>query len=383
MKHIAYCLLFLLLACSQKPEQDAEVISDNNQSLNQEDLITLFKGGEAGYACYRIPAIVKTTNGSLLAFCEARKNGCSDTGDIDLVMKKSEDDGKSWSNLMVIWDDDNNVCGNPAPVVDENTGDIHLLATWNNGNDKESQIIDGTSIEGREVYHLISNDDGASWSIPNNISSSVKLPDWTWYATGPVHGIQLKQQPYEGRLVIPCDHIEGESKKYYSHIIYSDDHGISWKLGGTTPHDQVNECTVVELSSGDLMLNMRNYQRKDSQTRQVAHSKVGGATWVEQRFDTQLPEPRCQGALLAIENNGEKLLLFSNPADGQSRINMTLSVSRDQGINWNRKIPIYQSHSAYSDLIELDDGDIFVLFEAGLESAYESINYHVVSKNAL
>ena len=131
------------------------------------------------------------------------------------------------------------------------------------------------------------------------------------------------------------------------------------------------------------MLNMRNYARKESQTRQTALSRDGGTTWVEQKFDTQLPEPRCQGALLAVENRGEKLLLFTNPADGKSRVNMTLSVSRDQGINWNQKIPIYQSYAAYSDLVELDNGDVFILFEAGLESAYESINYHVVSKNAL
>ena len=244
------CLLVILTACNQQPKKDADTISSRNMPV-EEELAPLFKSGEAGYTCFRIPALVKAANGSLIAFCEARKNGCSDTGDIDMVMKISEDAGESWSELRVIWDDGNNVCGNPAPVVDSETGQIHLLATWNNGNDKESQIIEGTSIEGREVFHLVSNDHGASWSKPHNISSTVKLPDWTWYATGPVHGIQLKQEPYKGRLVIPCDHIEKESKKYYSHIIYSDDHGVSWKLGGTTPEDQVNECTVVELNSGN------------------------------------------------------------------------------------------------------------------------------------
>ena len=376
------CLLVILTACNQQPKKDADTIPPRNMAV-EEELVSLFKSGEAGYACFRIPALVKAANGSLIAFCEARKNGCSDTGDIDMVMKISEDFGESWSELKVIWDDGTNVCGNPAPVVDSETGQIHLLATWNNGNDKESQIIEGTSIEGREVFHLISKDHGASWSKPHNISSTVKLPDWTWYATGPVHGIQLKQEPYKGRLVIPCDHIEKESKKYYSHVIYSDDHGVSWKLGGTTPEDQVNECTVVELSNGHLMLNMRNYARKQSQTRQVALSKDGGATWIEQRFDPQLPEPRCQAALIAVENAGEQLLLFTNPADSQSRVNLTLSVSKDQGVNWYSKIPVYQSHAAYSDLLALDNGDIFILFEAGIENAYEGIHYKIIPKTAL
>ena len=164
IKWVVYCLLLLFIACNQKPEKVADGISDKTKSVNHDPLSPLFKSGEAGYACFRIPAIVKTTDGSLLAFCEARKNGCSDTGDIDMVMKKSEDEGESWSELKVIWNDGENVCGNPAPVVDTETGQIHLLATWNNGNDKESQIIEGTSIEGREVFQLISDDDGMSWS---------------------------------------------------------------------------------------------------------------------------------------------------------------------------------------------------------------------------
>ena len=140
------------------------------------------------------PAVVVANDGSVLAFCEARKSSCSDTNDIDLVMKKSTDHGRTWSEMKVIWSDDANVCGNPSPVVDHVTGEIHLLATWNNGKDHESQIIDGTSIEGREVYYLVSGDSGETWTTPINISNSVKLPDWTWYATGPVHGIQLKKQ---------------------------------------------------------------------------------------------------------------------------------------------------------------------------------------------
>jgi len=348
-------------------------------SQKKEPLKTLFKKGDDGYACYRIPAIVVTPDGTILAFAEARKNGCSDTGDIDLVMKKSSDNGRSWSGLQVIWDDGDNVCGNPAPVVDQETGEVHLLLTWNRGDDHESQIIAGTSKDTRRIFHLKSTDQGTNWSEPKEITTDVKLPNWTWYATGPVHGIQLKKGANSGRLVIPCDHIEAESKKYYSHAIYSDDHGTTWKLGGTTPQDQVNECTVVELSNGDLLLNMRNYARKDAQVRQVAVSKDGGLSWHDQSFDTQLPEPRCQGALLGVERKGKHLLLFTNPADESSRKNMTLSISDDEGSTWSQKHTVYSGPSAYSDLAEMPNGKIIMLHEGGAESAYEAIYYSIVS----
>ncbi|MFD1616369.1 sialidase family protein [Gelatiniphilus marinus] len=344
---------------------------------------TLFKNGENGYACYRIPAVVTTINGTVLAFSEARKAGCSDTGDIDLVMKKSTDNGVTWSALKIIWDDKANVCGNPAPVVDAETGTIHLLATWNNGKDHENQIINGTSIESRLVYHLVSTNNGETWSNPKNITESTKKENWTWYATGPVHGIQLKKGAHKGRLVIPCDHIEKGTKKYYSHAIYSDDHGETWQLGKSTPNHQVNECTVAELTNGDLLLNMRNYDRNTAKTRQIAISKDGGHTWINQTFDTELPEPRCQGALLSVTKGENNRLLFTNPADSLARINMTLSISDDDGLSWDKKISIYESHSAYSDLTELKNGNILVLFEAGINNAYEGIHYKIIDKKLI
>ena len=120
--------------------------------IEVEEFKTLFKQGEGDYACFRIPAVVTTNNGAILAFCEARKRSCSDTGDIDLVMKKSTDNGLTWSELKIIWDAADNVCGNPAPVVDLETGKVHLLLTWNNGKDHESQIINGTSSQYFEVF---------------------------------------------------------------------------------------------------------------------------------------------------------------------------------------------------------------------------------------
>jgi len=380
MKLRIYIITVLVFAISCKSSKESVSSQQNTETMDKEEVLnTLFKKGDNGYACFRIPAVVVTKKGSILAFAEARKKSCSDTGNIDMVMRKSSDNGKTWSGLKLIWDDGDNVCGNPAPVVDEETGDIHLLTTWNSGGDHESQIIDGTSTFSREIFHLISSDDGESWSTPNNITKSVKLDNWTWYATGPVHGIQLKNGSKKGRLVIPCDHIEVDSKKYYSHVIYSDDHGKTWELGGTTPEDQVNECTIAELQNGDILLNMRNYERNDKQTRQIAISKDAGLTWLDQRMDMGLPEPRCQGALLSIQNNGKNVLLFTNPADSFKRVNMTLSISRNNGESWEERITIFKNHAAYSDLAVLKNKKIFLLFEGGYKSAYDGIHYEIIT----
>lgn len=105
-------------------------------------IINVFQKGEEGYACFRIPAIVQSKSGTLLAFAEARKNSCSDTGNIDLVLKRSEDGGKNWSRIITVWDDQNNVCGNPVPIIDQATGKIILVACWNSGEYTEKQIMD-------------------------------------------------------------------------------------------------------------------------------------------------------------------------------------------------------------------------------------------------
>ncbi len=330
----------------------------------------LFKSGTSGYNTFRIPAIITTLKGTLLAFAEGRKNSSSDTGDIDLVMKRSDDNGKTWSDLIVIWDDNDNVCGNPAPVQDIVTGRIFLLTTWNLGSDHEPDIIKGRSRDTRRIFLLVSSDDGRTWSEPDEITASVKQSKWTWYATGPCHGIQIRKGEYRNRLVIPCDHIESVTERYYSHIIYSDDNGSTWHLGGTTPQDQVNECSVAELTDGRLMLNMRNYDRTQK-ARKVSFSGDGGITWSDLYSDPVLVEPICQGSLLAYHKR--KILLFSNPADENARQRMTLRISMDQGKTWKYSKVLHYGPSAYSDITILKSGRVGCLYEMGNSSPYEGI----------
>ena len=326
----------------------------------------LWKSGQGGYKSYRIPALAVTKKGTVLAFCEGRRAGAGDSGAIEILLRRSTDNGASWSEQQVVWAYAGNTCGNPSPVVDTQTGTIWLLLTWNRGDDKEPQIIAQTSKDTRRVFVTSSVDEGLTWATPKEITAEVKLPEWTWYATGPGAGIQLEKS---GRLVIPCDHIEAKTKRYFSHIVYSDDHGASWKLGGTTPRDQVNECQLVERTDGSLLLNMRSYDPA-SRARQVAVSKDGGLTWGEQKPDFCLIEPICQAS---IRRADKKTLLFSNPASRDARKNVTVRASSDDGKTWERRLTLHSGPSAYSDLVVLKRSTLACLYECGEKNAYETI----------
>ncbi|MFA5189505.1 MAG: sialidase family protein [Verrucomicrobiia bacterium] len=333
----------------------------------------VFVSGVDGYHTYRIPALLVTRRGSLLAFTEGRKFSPSDTGDIDMQVKRSTDNGATWSAAQTIWDDGPNVCGNPCPVVDRDTGTIWLLMTWNRGDDPESGIVTQTSRDTRRVFVTSSTDDGLTWAKAQEITADVKQTNWTWYATGPGAGIQMEHGPYKGRLVIPCDHIEAGTGRYYSHVIYSDDHGQSWKLGGRTPQDKVNECEVVELSGGRLLLNMRNYD-KTQRARQQAISGDGGATWAGQRHVPELVEPICQASIRRYSWPGDghkSVILFSNPASVK-RKKMTVRASFDEGQTWPVSRLLDPRPSAYSCVAVLPDDTIGVFYETGDKHAYEA-----------
>jgi sialidase-1 len=340
-------------------------------------LTNVFVSGTDGYHTYRIPALLVTPKGDLLAFCEGRKDSRSDTGNIDLLVKRSTDGGRTWGRAQIVWDDGPNTCGNPCPVVDRTTGVIWLPMTWNRGQDKESEIIRNTSKDTRRAFVTHSADDGRTWVKPEEITAQTKRPDWGWYATGPGVGIQLERGPAKGRLLIPCDHSystpEGTTD-YGSHVIYSDDHGQTWRLGGVI-HPAVNECQVVELSDGTLLNNMRNSGRSQT-TRAIAASADGGMTWSAVRHDPVLIEPVCQASLLrGTMPQGHGRLLFSNPAHAEpgQRRDMTVRMSADEGKTWPVSRVLWPGPAAYSCLAVLPDGTLACLFEAGDQQPYERI----------
>ena len=334
----------------------------------------VFVSGEGGYHTYRIPSLLVSAHGHLLAFAEGRKLGRNDSGDIDLVLKRSLDQGQTWEPAQRIWDDGPNTCGNPCAVLDRETGTVWLLLTWNRGDDPEPKIIAQQSKDTRRVFVASSTDQGLTWSQPQEITAHVKRTNWTWYATGPGAGIQIKDGQHQGRLVIPCDHIEAGTRRYYAHVIYSDDHGQNWKLGGSTPQPQVNECEVVELTGARLLLNMRNYE-PTQRTRQQAISTDGGLTWTDQRHVPELVEPICQASIRRLswpKADRPGVLLFSNPASTK-RERLTVRASFDEGQTWPASRLLDPRPSAYSCLATLTENTIGILYEAGARHPYESL----------
>lgn len=373
---LAANLLFFSLSA-----QGRDDVATESSGIEQ---VPVFVSGEGGYHTYRIPSTILAPDGSLLAFCEGRKAGRGDSGDIDLVLKRSDDGGRTWGGLQVIGDDGPNTCGNPCPVVDRETGKIFLLLTHNFGDDSEAEIKLRTGRGTRTVWVAHSDDGGRTWSKPRDITSAVKDQRWDWYATGPGVGIQIQKGPHAGRLVIPCDHSyhdpNGSRKdvqsEYGSHVIYSDDHGQSWKLGGAVI-PKMNECQVAELTSpeGALLLDMRSYRGKSCRAQST--STDGGITWTEPRDVPALIEPVCQASLIRFGNveGNESLLLFSNPADPQKRVNMTVKASRDDGGSWSDGLTIHAGPAAYSCLIALSPRMVGCLYERGERSAYDEIAF--------
>jgi sialidase-1 len=333
---------------------------------------TVFDKGWSGYHTFRIPALLVTKRGTLLAFCEGRKTSSADHGDIDLMLRRSTDGGKTWGHFELVYEEGGTAkitIGNPCPVVEQETGTIWLPFTRNND----------------DVFITYSTDDGQTWAKPRKITADVKQPGWEWYATGPGVGIQLRHGPHKGRLVIPCDHrakVDGQLVTR-SHCIFSDDRGKTWKLGSPVAR-HTNECQVVELPGGELLINMRNYWGRDGgqpdkdRMRAVARSTDGGATWGDLRFDRTLVEPICQASLIRYswpDLHGKSRLLFANPASADKRHLLTVRLSYDEGRTWPVAKLLHKGPSAYSCLAVLPDGSIACLYECGRQSAYETISF--------
>lgn len=320
----------------------------------------VFRAGDDGYHTFRIPALLTTRNGTLLAFCEGRRDSTSDTGNIDLVLKRSRDGGITWSPLQLVADHGPDTIGNPCPVQDRKTGSIWLPLTSKPGHITQKQILEGAAI--RRMWLSRSADDGATWEKPVEISGSVRDPSWTWCATGPGNAIQLKS----GRIVVPCDYAPPGTWREHSYVFYSDDHGRTWERGGELP-EGTGESQVAELPDGSLVLNCRSDR---GNRRLVGRSKDGGMTWGEFGPDETLIEPGCQASLI---RHGERLL-FSNPA-AEQRVRMTVWASSDGGRTWPHAKLLHEGPCAYSSLAVLGDGTVGCLYERGESRPYETITF--------
>ena len=315
----------------------------------------VFRAGEDGYHTYRIPAVVVTNKGTLLAFAEGRKESRYDQSPTDRVLKRSVDGGKTWLPMQIVVKAAPDAAMDPCPVVDRTTGTIWMAYDlWPQGLKGKQTPGLGPDAVSRWVTH--SSDDGVSWAAPVNITATTKKAHWTGIAHGPGVGIQTRS----GRLVVPTNqHAEG----FTCMILYSDDHGQTWQLGGPAG-PAVGESQVVELADGTYMLNMRSY--RGQHRRAIATSNDGGTTWSRIRDHPELIEPVCQASFLRYTlatEHGRNRLLFSNPASETARVNGTVRLSYDEGQTWPIARTLVPGSFAYSCLTVLPDLTIGCLYE--------------------
>lgn len=325
----------------------------------------LFVEKTDGVRQYRIPALVRTNSGKLIAFCDARVDRGGDLPNhIDQVMKCSTDGGKTWSAMQVVLDfKAPNGGGDPTLLVDRQTGRIWMFYVYG---EPEKGLPRGRHLW---VHAVHSDDDGKTWSKPIDLTSSLQKPDWSTSVSAPGIGIQIRT----GRLLMPSYLTKG--KMAQSFLGFSDDHGKTWHIGGAVA-PKTNECQVVELVDGSLMINMRSNRGKHR--RLVATSKDGGKTWNNVHDDPTLIEPVCQASFIRYtsvrDGYAKNRLLFANPASTK-RENMTVRLSYDEGKTWPVSKVLHAGPAAYSCLAVLPDGAIGLLYERGKKNAYEAIAF--------
>jgi sialidase-1 len=289
-----------------------------------------------------------------------------------MLLRRSTDGGRTWLPVQLVHeegDDQPIKFGNPCPVVDLETKTVLLTMNRSTGRARGDR-------GGGEILIMESRDEGQTWSPPRDVTSQVKDSTWRHYAQGPGIGIQITRGSHRGRLVVPANYRTtfDNADPSYSHVMLSDDHGRTWRLGGIVgPH--TNECQVVEIVEDGrpgLMINMRNHWGRAGKAalsgrRLVSRSFDGGATWSEPVADDRLIEPTCQASILRYAwpgDDAKSVILFSNPGDS-ARKNLTVRASYDEGRTWAHSRVLEPGSAAYSCLTRLPDGRVGVLYERG------------------
>ncbi|MFJ3304069.1 exo-alpha-sialidase [Streptomyces sp. NPDC086549] len=346
----------------------------------------LFKASQdPGYACFRIPAIVKTADGTLLAFAEGRVLNCGDAADIDIVVKRSTDGGRTWGPLRVVTEGAGDTHGNPAPIVDRETGRILLAETYNTGRTDSA----GCSVPCDRTPHLqYSDDDGLTWSQPRDLSPEILPADWnSWYATGPVHGLQLTRGKDAGRLVFGVNTETWDGSRVtanHAALIVSDDGGDHWRTGATdtwpiaddrTFRQKPSELTLTERGDGSLLVSGREQDGIDLGHRTQTVSRDGGDSFAAPFRDLpDLYTPQVQGSTLRLGNR----ILLSCPGDPDRRRTMMIRSSYDGGRTWDsvdRGTVVTTDWSGYSDMVRVDHDTVGLMYEGGAVDARDEIRF--------
>lgn len=356
-RHYVMTSLFLLFSSTTLPAEEP--------SLDKTDL---FHAGQGNYETFRVPGIVVTNKGTVITYCEARRGSKSDWADIEILLCRSTNGGRTWSPPQRIADSGKDTVNNAVAIVDRDSDRIHFLYCLNY----------------HQCFYIFSDDDGVTFSKPREITKSFepfrKDYDWHVLATGPGHGIQLRN----GRLLVPV-WMSTELKHHRPSavsVIYSDDHGKSWQAGDIVcehPEPLINpsETVAVQLSDDRVLLNIRSENRV--YRRALSYSRDGATGWSPVEFHKTLYEPICMAGIVRLPKpfaSNESTFVFTNP-DSQNnpafhgknrfrhRENVTVRLSFDDCQTWPVSRVLEPGVSGYTDLAVGHDGTIFCVYERG------------------
>lgn len=359
--------------------------------------------GQDNCDTYRIPGLITTNTGTLVAVYDNRYNNSLDLQEhVDIGMSRSTDGGASWEPMKVIMDmgewggkpQNLNGIGDPCILYDPDTKTIWVAALWMSGLDTNKRLwwASGTGMSPEETGQFIltkSTDDGVTWSPPINITSQIKNPEWQLLLQGPGMGITLT----DGTLVFPAQFkanigvkaLDGGAFTCHSTIVYSKDKGKSWQIG-TGAKTNTTEAQVVQLSDGSLMLNMRDDRNRTDKSstngRAISVTKDLGKTWMAHpTSNSALPESNCMASListdLSVNGKNQKVLFFSNPNHNSKRSDMTIKMSLDEGLTWPEKYQIKlngETGYGYSCLTMVDEKTVGILYEGTKDLYFQKIS---------
>ncbi len=352
-----------------------------------------YRAGDDGYASYRIPAVVVTDRGTLLAFAEGRRNGTSDAGDIETLVRRSTDGGCTWTPQQVVTSVKGQNRNNPAPVFDPATKQVILLTLGRPDDVTEGQIRGGAlpADQSMRIYQQTSSDDGATFTDPVEITEQIKKPEWRWYAVGPGHGIVLRHGDHKGRIVFGANHsvpqppgspvAPTDDQFLAAHAIYSDDNGKTWHIGFVQDNaDGIvngNETTAAELPDGSVYFSTRDQHGRSSANRADGTSTDGGASLTAPLAPQQTLSqvPVVEASLLQLAGDAHAPLLLSAPSNPSARKAMAIYASKDGGKTWKVAKAISDLPASYSDLVQLDDHTVGLLYETGKTTEVDTITF--------
>lgn len=351
------------------------------------------QSGDDGVIAYRIPGLVTSLKGTLIAVYDIRYNSSLDLqSNIDIGVSRSTDKGRTWGKMLTAMDMGEwgglpqamNGIGDPSILVDDKTGEIFILALWTHDiNGDRAWTATGQGLLPQETGQMMlcsSKDDGLTWSAPVNITSQIKNPEWYLTLQGPGRGITMA----DGTLVFPFQYIDS-TRIPNAGIIYSKDHGKTWQKS-VSAKSNTTEAQVAEISQGVLMLNMRDNRGTG---RAVAITKDMGRTWTEHPSSGALVESICMGSLLMVpaKDNvfGRDILLFSNPAVAKGRSKITIKASLDGGFTWldaNSLLLDEEELWGYSCLSMIDKETVGILYEgSAAQMTFQSVKLKDIVKD--